>query len=84
MHEHGTIKRVRKRRKHARKLSDNRELMMSVIVMVISGVLLTGAAVYLLSTRSCAAPKFLQRVEASPATPPTGEAVLGTAVEGGQ
>lgn len=60
MHTYGSLKRVRKRRKRTRKLSDNRELMTSAIVFVICGLLLVGFVVYLLSTRACQAPRFLR------------------------
>jgi hypothetical protein len=60
MDSHETLRRSRKRRKRGRKLADNRELMVSVIVMVLGGVLLVGFLTYVLSTRACRAPKFLQ------------------------
>jgi hypothetical protein len=60
MQTDGHLKRIRKRRKRSRKLSDNHELLASVIVMVICGLLLVGCVTYLLSTRACQLPKFLQ------------------------
>jgi len=51
---------ARKRRKRSRKLSENRELMASVIVMVICGLLLMLCFIYLISTRACQVPKYLQ------------------------
>ena len=48
---HGTLRHIRKRRKHSRKLRDNPELLLCVIVMVILGLVLVGFMVYALSTR---------------------------------
>jgi hypothetical protein len=59
-HEHGTLHRVRKRRKHSRKLSDNRELLTSVVVLVFCVVLVMAFLTYIISTRACHIPKFLQ------------------------
>ncbi len=60
MHSHEGLKRIRKRRKHTRRLSENRELLASVIVMVGCGLLLVALVTYLLSTRACHAPKYFQ------------------------
>jgi hypothetical protein len=60
MHSHGDFKHARKRRKRTRKLSDNHELMTSVIVMVFCGLLLIAVLTYVLSTRSCRLPRYLQ------------------------
>jgi hypothetical protein len=57
---HRTLRHIRKKRKRTRKLSENRELMASVIVMVACGLLLFVCVIYLLSTRSCQMPRFLQ------------------------
>ena len=51
---------MRRKRKRTRKLSDNRELMASVIVIVVCGLLLIALLTYVLSTRACHAPKFFQ------------------------
>jgi hypothetical protein len=59
-HSHGHLKHIRKRRKRSRKLSDNRELLALVIVMVICGLVLTVMTTYLLGTGGCHLPKFLQ------------------------
>jgi len=60
MHEHGHWKRIRKRRKHSRKLRDNHELLASVIVLVICGLVLTAIFIWLLSTSGCRLPAFLR------------------------
>jgi hypothetical protein len=60
MHSHGTLKRIRKRRKHSRKLSDNRELMASVMVMIFCGLFLIALLTYLISTRACRTPRIFQ------------------------
>ena len=60
MDSHGTLRRVRKRRRRTRKLSDNRELWVSVMLMVVFGILTMGLLTYLMSTRACQAPRFLQ------------------------
>jgi len=60
MNSHESLRRVRRKRKRTRKLSDNRELMASVIVIVVCGLLLIALLTYVLSTRACHAPKFFQ------------------------
>jgi hypothetical protein len=60
MDSHGSLKRVRKRRKRTRKLSDNRDLLVSIVVMVICGLALVGLFTYTLSTRACRPPKYFQ------------------------
>jgi len=65
MHEHGTLRHVRKKRRRTRKLSANRELLASVVVMVVCGVVLMGLITYVISTRSCEAPKFFKSVSHS-------------------
>lgn len=59
-HSHGTLRRIRKKRKHTRKLSENRELFASVIVMIIAGLAIVGLLTYLLSTQSCTAPRMFK------------------------
>lgn len=60
MSVHEGLKRVRKRRKRSRKLRDNRELLFSVIMVIVGGVLFMGFLTYLISTRACHTPRFLQ------------------------
>jgi hypothetical protein len=60
MDSHDTLRHVRKRRRRTRKLSDNRGLWLSVMVMVFCGVVVVGLLTYVMSTRACQAPKFLQ------------------------
>lgn len=59
-HSHGTLRRIRKKRRHKRKLSENRELFASVILMIVAGLALVGLITYLLSTQSCSAPRMLK------------------------
>jgi hypothetical protein len=59
-HSHGTLRRIRKKRKHRRKLSENRELFASVVFMIVVGLALVGLITYLLSTQSCSAPRMLK------------------------
>lgn len=60
MNSHEGLQRTRKKRRRSRKLSANRELMASVIIMVICGLFVIGLLTYLLSTRGCQLPRFLQ------------------------
>lgn len=69
MHSHGPLKRVRKKRKRSRKLSENRELLATVIVMVFCGLALVGLLTYVLSTRSCQAPKVFKSQVRAPSEP---------------
>jgi hypothetical protein len=57
------MRHIRKRRKRSRKLSDNRELMAAVIVMVACGLVTVALITYVLSTQACHAPKFLKRIK---------------------
>jgi hypothetical protein len=60
MTSHGTLKRVRKRKKHGRKLSDNPQLFVFIIGTVICGLFLIGLLTFALSSAGCRLPKFLQ------------------------
>jgi hypothetical protein len=60
MDSNGTLRRTRKKRRRTRKLSDNRDLWVSVMVMVAFGVVVVGLLTYVMSTGACHAPKYLQ------------------------